>query len=50
MMYQAVKKHVPVLEKYAQSLIKEGTVSQEEYQVRVRVRGHGVPGGIPGEG
>ena len=35
MMYQAIKKHAPVLEKYAQSLIEEGTVSQEEYKVGV---------------
>lgn len=33
MMYQAIKKHAPVVEKYAQSLIKEGTVTQDEYKV-----------------
>ena len=33
MMYQAIKKHAPVVEKYAQSLIKEGTVTQKEYKV-----------------
>jgi len=33
MMYQAIKKHAPVLEKYAQSLISEGTVSQEKFKV-----------------
>lgn len=33
MMYQAIKKHAPVLEKYAQSLISEGTVSEEKYKV-----------------
>ena len=32
-MYQAIKKHAPVVEKYAQSLIKEGTVTQAEYKV-----------------
>ena len=33
MMYQGIKKHAPVVEKYAQSLIKEGTVTQKEYEV-----------------
>ena len=36
-MYQAIKKHAPVVEKYAQSLIKEGTVTQGEYKVGRRV-------------
>ena len=33
MMYQAIQKHAPVMEKYAQLLIKEGTVTQNEYKV-----------------